>query len=67
MLLRKSSAIRGTVVWIAQRLYFIAEATKLPNHSCRAASLRFLAYGRASASGPFSRGSMPFVTPFKHK
>jgi len=24
-----------------QRLYFIAEATKLPNHSCRAASLRF--------------------------
>ena len=31
-----------------QRLYFIAEATKLPNHSCRAASLRFLAYGRAS-------------------
>ena len=31
-----------------QRLYFIAEATKFPNHSCRAASLRFLAYGRAS-------------------
>ena len=31
-----------------QWLYFIAEATKFPNHSCRAASLRFLAYGRAS-------------------
>jgi integrase/recombinase XerD len=29
-----------------QRLYFIAEATKFPNHSCRAASLRFLAQGR---------------------
>jgi hypothetical protein len=31
-----------------QRLYFITETTKLPNHSCSAASLRFLAYGRAS-------------------
>ena len=31
-----------------QRLYFIAQATKLPNHSRRAASLRFLAHGWAS-------------------
>ncbi len=32
----------------SERLYFIAQATKLSNHSCRAASLGFLAYGRAS-------------------
>jgi hypothetical protein len=31
-----------------QWMYFIAEATKFPDHSCRAAPLRFLAYGRAS-------------------
>src|SRR6185437_6076826 len=31
-----------------QRLYFIAQATKLPNHSRRVASLRFLAYRGAS-------------------
>src|SRR5246127_1081027 len=31
-----------------QRLYCIAEATKFPNHSCRAAALRFLAHRRAS-------------------
>ena len=44
MLTSHSSVAR----WNTQRLYFIAQATKLPNHSCRAASLRFLAYGRAS-------------------
>ncbi len=32
----------------AQRLYFVAQGTELPNHSRCAASLRFMTHGRTS-------------------